>query len=322
MSLKAYFPAGLTEVTVNGLHQWDYGQKLEIQADDLPAMVEVHFACPGMRDAVVRSCAVIGGVAQAAIPDRCLEQTAPIAAWVYAVGETEGATILTVTLPIIARTQPQPSATVPEDVGDKYTEAVAAMTELVEEAESAVNAAGDAVYDRVKRDIQNGDLTVAKATSAETAETAETARRATDAEHADKATSAETAETAETAYMADEALHAARSDEAAHAASADYASYAQQMFSGSDTRVSVDAPGLYVVVFQYNSHSYSSVIAVHSTKLSQYICGASVYHVDDTTVSHNIVFYPYCSYGHIYVGSNSAAISSCTITAVYRILQF
>lgn len=135
MIIKAIFPAGVTELIVHGLHQWNYGQQLEIAAEALPAMVEVHFACTGMETAVVRNCAVVGGKVTAAIPDRCLEQTTPVVAWVYAIGETSGETILTVKMPIIARAQPQLAATPPEKVSDKYTEAVAAMNTLVDEYE-------------------------------------------------------------------------------------------------------------------------------------------------------------------------------------------
>lgn len=148
MTLKAIIPKGQTELTVNGLHQWDYGRKLEIHSDELPAVVEVHFACAGMKDAVVRVCEAVDGVATAVIPDRCLEQTTPITAWVYVIDDTAGFTAKTITLPIIPRTKPQPSGTVPEEYTDKYTEAITAMNDvgknlnaLVDEAVSTVNTA-------------------------------------------------------------------------------------------------------------------------------------------------------------------------------------
>lgn len=146
MSIKVIFPPGATRLSVNGLHQWDYGRKIEIHADDLPPLVEVHFACDGMEEAVVRSCAVIDGVAEAAVPDQCLEQTTPVTAWVYEVGETSGETVKTIILPITPRTKPQPGATVPQDVSDKYTEAVAAMTELVAECEQALQKVPETLY--------------------------------------------------------------------------------------------------------------------------------------------------------------------------------
>lgn len=171
MSLKVIVPNGRTEITVNGLHQWDYGRTIEIQADSLSdlADVEVHFACTGMETAVVRNCAVLGGKATAAVPDICLEQTTPIVAWVYAIGETTGATILTITLPIIPRTQPQLSPTVPETVSDKYTEAIAAMNELVAECEQTVQNAADEVEDRIADNLYKSEWTAKNAENADKA---------------------------------------------------------------------------------------------------------------------------------------------------------
>lgn len=171
MNIKAIFPPGANRLIVNGLHQWDFGRKLEIQSDDLPALVEVHFACAGMRDAVVRSCAVLNGVAEAAIPDQCLEQTTPVTAWVYEVGETSGATVKTVVLPITERTQPQPGATIPEAASNRYTELIAAVNELVES-------------------LKAGDVTVTKALQADKATKADSATTATSAGFADEADTA------------------------------------------------------------------------------------------------------------------------------------
>lgn len=211
MSIKATFPAGVTDITVNGLHQWDYGQKVEIHADDLPALIEVHFACADMHDAVVRVCSVIDGKAEAAIPDHCLEQTSPILAWIYLVGETTGATVKTIILPVVARTQPQPSPTLPEDISDKYTEAVAAMTELVEAVETAVANTAEAVLEDVKESIASGALPVSHASTAgfavtaDEADTAQTARYAEEAGKADFAKDADYAENAGWAEIAGDA---------------------------------------------------------------------------------------------------------------------
>lgn len=180
-NLKAIIPHGQTEITINGLHQWDYGRKLEIHASDLPAIIEVHFACAGMGTAVVRSCAVIEGVAEVAIPNRCLESSTPITAWIYAVGETSGVTIKTLTLSVIARMQPQPAATISEDVSDKYTEAIAAMTTLVGEVDDVFMNATTDVLNTVTEAIAEGSMVVAEATHAgraESATSADTAKRA------------------------------------------------------------------------------------------------------------------------------------------------
>lgn len=132
MDIKAIIPARQIDITVNGLHQWDYGRKLVIISEELPAMVEVHFACDGMQTAIVRACETVGGVAEVTIPNTCLEQIAPLKAWVYAIGENSGETIATITMPIASRVRPQACATPPEEISDKYTEAVAAMNKAVD----------------------------------------------------------------------------------------------------------------------------------------------------------------------------------------------
>lgn len=141
MNIKAIFPPGMTEITVNGLHQWDYGRKLEIRADDLPTIIEVHFSCRGMKDAVVRTCAVEDGAVEVTIPDLCLEQTSPITAWIYEIGETYGATAKTITLTVIPRTRPQSVVPPSADIPNKYTDALVAMNTSArvvgEELESA-----------------------------------------------------------------------------------------------------------------------------------------------------------------------------------------
>lgn len=132
MNLIAMIPAGIDAVTVNGLHQWDYGRELEIHSADLPALVEVHFACPGMNEAIVRVGSAVDGTVAVAIPDRCLEQSAPITAWVFEIGENNGQTIKTLTLNVTPRVRPQMAPSLDPEIADKYTEAVGAMNETIE----------------------------------------------------------------------------------------------------------------------------------------------------------------------------------------------
>lgn len=187
MSLTVIVPNGRTEITVNGLHQWDYGRTIEIHSANLPALVEVHFACTGMETAVVRNCAVVDGKTTAAIPDICLEQTTPIVAWVYAIGAASGETILTITLPITPRTKPQPNEAIPEYVGDRYTEAIAAMTGLIEGFNSSKETMQAAIKGDIVSEIESGEI-VAKQAGA--------AGRADEADHADEADYADGADTA------------------------------------------------------------------------------------------------------------------------------
>lgn len=183
MPIKAIFLTGQTEITVNGLHQWDYGRKLEIHAPDLPASIEVHFAYSGMDAAVVRTCSVINGTARAAIPDRCLSQTSPVYAWVYEINGSAGATTKTIILPIIQRARPQISEDIPTEYSDKYTEALTAMNEHIGA-------------------LTNGELYVAESRHAEKADSATVADRALKSDHATKADSSTKADSATVAAAA------------------------------------------------------------------------------------------------------------------------
>lgn len=190
MNLLAIIPSGQTEITVNGLHQWDYGRLLEIRSSSLPATVEVHFACSGMDEAVVRVCEssqVEGSdvkVVTAAIPDLCLEQTTPIVAWVYEVNSSgsSGQTTVTIKLPIMARPKPAPRSSVPTAVADQYTELLAAVNTHVDNLRDGTVIAGEAV-----KATQDGDGNVIKdtyLTKEGTAKRAEIAEQAVEAGYA------------------------------------------------------------------------------------------------------------------------------------------
>lgn len=161
-SIRAVFTAGLDAITVHGLHQWDYGRSLEISHPDLPAGLEVHFATVGSKEAIVHTVAGIVGEATVAIPNILLEQARPITAWVYRIGETLGKTLLTVTMPIMARPRPAASPSVPEEISDKYTEALGAMNAQVES-------------------LKEGNVVVALALNAQGAEDAKFADKAEEA---------------------------------------------------------------------------------------------------------------------------------------------
>lgn len=171
--IKATIPAGMTEAMVNGLHQWDYGQKLVIESERLPGVTEVHFSCGDMKEADVRVCSAVDGTATVSIPNHMLEQSGPITAWVYALSDdgTSGTTIMTLTLPVIARARPkQPSGSIPTEISDKYTEVVAAMNDFIDAA-------------------TGGTIKVAKAAKADHADTAGHAETAGRADTADCASS-------------------------------------------------------------------------------------------------------------------------------------
>ena len=132
MPIKAIFSAGVDTLTVSGLHQWDYGQKLEIHGLGLPAMIEVHFACLNMTEAHVRIGTTADGVTTVAIPDGCLEHDTPLRAWVYVVDATSGRTEKTINLPIQARTMPQGADSRPPFAVDEYKEALDQINNTVD----------------------------------------------------------------------------------------------------------------------------------------------------------------------------------------------
>lgn len=159
MAIKAKFAEGATSATTRSLFQWDYGQKLEIEAADLPATFEVHFSCRGMSEAAVVPCSATNGVAIVTVPDRCLEQSAEITAWVYEIEGESGTTTKVITIPVVQRARPSTGDEVPASAVDKYTELI-----------TAVNAALAALRD--------GTVTVAKATNAANADYATSAGNA------------------------------------------------------------------------------------------------------------------------------------------------
>ena len=201
MNLIAIIPSGQTEITVNGLHQWDYGRKLEIHSTDFPATVEVHFACAGMDMAVVRACESVDGVAIATIPDKCLEQTTPIVAWVFEIDGTTGVTTKKINMPVEARPRPSRSDDLPQVLSDRYTELITAVNGAVANLNSGnvkVNKAAEADH-ATKADA---------ATKADTATNATNANKATRATNADQATNANYASLSGHADTADEAEEA------------------------------------------------------------------------------------------------------------------
>lgn len=192
MSINATFVNGTTTVTAKGLYQWDYGQKLQIVSGDLPALVEVHFACSGMAEAIVVPCSVFNGVGTVTIPDQCLEQTSPVTAWVYEyeserdaeTGETvktAGSTTKTITIPITSRARPNRSEDIPQTILDKYAE-------LIAEVNKTVGA------------LMSGDVMVANAVKADEASFATSAGNAEYASSAGSSRSASTAGIADTAH--------------------------------------------------------------------------------------------------------------------------
>lgn len=154
MAIKAIFATNQDSITVTGLYQWDYGQQLEIDAEGLPEVIEVHFSCTNMTEAIVRTCVrdEDSGVYTVSIPDDCLEQSTPITAWIYDFSVTQGKTVKVITLPVVARTRPSAVREISADDGDQ-------LATLITDLNNAVEG------------LKNGDIVVKKAESANTADT-------------------------------------------------------------------------------------------------------------------------------------------------------
>lgn len=182
MNIRALIPPGIDEITVNGLHQWDYGRVLEIECAEFgTAIMEVHFAYLGAKVAEIRPCAFTNGVGTVTVPDKCLEFSTPITAWIYGIGDDYGKTIKTIILPLIQRAKPIRNQSIPAEIIDVYTELIGEVEEMV---------------DGTIESLKNGGIVIPKAASAETAEHALTADYAEQAGIADSASTADHANSA------------------------------------------------------------------------------------------------------------------------------
>lgn len=126
---------------VSDLWQWDYGQTLRIQGVKLPAAVEVQFSTTErIGETVTRIGVTQEGVTEVPIPDTLLEgggttQDYTIYAFVYIENGDSGKTEYRVSMKVRARPKPEAHAT-PEE-GELFRQAIVAVTESADQAESA-----------------------------------------------------------------------------------------------------------------------------------------------------------------------------------------
>ena len=136
--LNAIFNDGVETITVNGLTQWDIGQKLRIECADLPDSFQVHFGSKRLEYAyVVEATKGEDNSAIVDIPNILLQRPVDAIAWVYFVGINEGETVRTIHLPLQLRIKPSDYA---------YTETEVLNYEtVIKKAETAAKVATDAV---------------------------------------------------------------------------------------------------------------------------------------------------------------------------------
>lgn len=162
---------------VSDLWQWDYGQTLRIQGVKIPAAVEVQFSTTErIGETVTRIGVTKDGVTEVPIPDTLLDgggttQDYTIYAFVYIENGDSGKTEYRVSMKVRARPKPEAHAT-PEE-GELFRQAIVAVTESADQAESARKSA-EASADEAKTSKENAE-TAAKVAEAFKTE-AETAR--------------------------------------------------------------------------------------------------------------------------------------------------
>lgn len=126
---------------VSDLWQWDYGQTLRIQGVKLPAAVEVQFSTTErIGETVTRIGVTQEGVTEVPIPDTLLEgsgttQDYTIYAFVYIENGDSGKTEYRISMKVRARPKPEAHAT-PEE-GELFRQAIVAVAESADRAESA-----------------------------------------------------------------------------------------------------------------------------------------------------------------------------------------
>lgn len=126
---------------VSDLWQWDYGQTLRIQGVKLPAAVEIQFSTTErIGETVTRIGVTQEGVTEVPVPDTLLvgggtTQDYTIYAFVYIENGDSGKTEYRVSMKVRARPKPEAHAT-PEE-GELFRQAIVAVAESADRAESA-----------------------------------------------------------------------------------------------------------------------------------------------------------------------------------------
>lgn len=151
---------------VSDLWQWDYGQTLRIQGTKLPAAVEVQFSTTDrIGETVTRIGVTKDGVTEVPIPDTLLEgggttQDYTIYAFVYIENGDSGKTEYRVSMKVRARPKPEAHAT-PEE-GELFRQAIVAVAESADRAESARKSA-EASANEAKTSKENAETAVKNA---------------------------------------------------------------------------------------------------------------------------------------------------------------
>ena len=226
---------------VSDLWQWDYGQTLRIQGVTLPAAVEVQFSTTErIGETVTRIGVTKDGVTEVPIPDTLLDgggttQDYTIYAFVYIENGDSGKTEYRVSMKVRARPKPEAHAT-PEE-GELFRQAIVAVAESADRAESARKSA-ETSADEAKTAKENAETAVKNAeafkTEAETARS-EAVRAATESTDAKNSAEKSRAAAEKAKQDAEEAKAAADADKEAAEAAQAKAEAAQKAAENAET---------------------------------------------------------------------------------------
>lgn len=130
------------EISIDdGLWQYDYGQKLQINGLGLPDIFEVHFFWKGLEEAKIVMGYTENGTSYVNIPNESLEQRRAITAYIYLSTPETGKTVNTVMMFVKKRPAPE-GLEIPEDI-DLFHHTLAAVEEYTRQTKEAAQTAED-----------------------------------------------------------------------------------------------------------------------------------------------------------------------------------
>ena len=136
--IYAKFNSTVTNVITNSVTQWDYGRTLRIDGLNLPTAIRIDFCISGEQTTTSRIGTTKDNVTDVVIPDSLLEQSQTIVAYVYLNDTTTGKTVRTITIPVVARPQPEEHDT-PESK-ELFAETIGLVNEIADRVEDAETA--------------------------------------------------------------------------------------------------------------------------------------------------------------------------------------
>lgn len=130
------------EISIDdGLWQYDYGQKLQINGISLPDIFEVHFFWKGLEEAKIVTGYTKNKMSYTDIPNEALEQRRAITAYIYLSTPETGKTVNTVIMFVNKRPAPE-GLEIPEDI-DLFHHTLTAVEEYTKQTKETAQTAED-----------------------------------------------------------------------------------------------------------------------------------------------------------------------------------